>query len=164
MYMTEAEIVSSYKRADNKKTQIKILAELNACEEKEIINILKQRKVVLQAAVLRMEKVVLTNELKNIRKMIAEGKTQRKIAQTYGVSQAKISKFLSNSKQKETELKNQLEEEKQKNCTITAELESWKSAAEELAQIIEANKAKEEREKEKNGFDSKYKRVSMGSF
>lgn len=40
MQMTDTEIVSKYKRAENKKEQISILAQLNACDEDEIKKVL----------------------------------------------------------------------------------------------------------------------------
>lgn len=40
MNLTNEEIVRKYKNADNKKKQMKILCELNACDEKEIREIL----------------------------------------------------------------------------------------------------------------------------
>lgn len=40
MQMTESEITRSYRQADDKKAQIRILAELNACQREDIINIL----------------------------------------------------------------------------------------------------------------------------
>lgn len=42
MQMTEAEIVKSYQRADKKREQIKILAELNACPKQTIRDILEK--------------------------------------------------------------------------------------------------------------------------
>lgn len=42
MQMTEAEIVKSYQRADKKREQIKILAELNACQKQVIRDILEK--------------------------------------------------------------------------------------------------------------------------
>lgn len=42
MQMTEAEIVKSYQRADKKREQIKILAELNACQKQTIRDILEK--------------------------------------------------------------------------------------------------------------------------
>ena len=47
--MTEQEIVLKYNRADNKKGQVKILAELNACDKDEIINILVKNGVNIEA-------------------------------------------------------------------------------------------------------------------
>jgi len=40
MQMTNGEIVASYRQAKNKKEQVKILAELNACKNEEITEIL----------------------------------------------------------------------------------------------------------------------------
>lgn len=42
MFMTEAEIQKSYREAKNKKGQIKILAEMNDCNQETIITILKK--------------------------------------------------------------------------------------------------------------------------
>lgn len=42
MQMTEAEIVKSYQRAEKKREQIKILAELNACQKHVIRDILEK--------------------------------------------------------------------------------------------------------------------------
>lgn len=42
MQMTEAEIVKSYQRAEKKRDQIKILAELNACQKQTIRDILEK--------------------------------------------------------------------------------------------------------------------------
>lgn len=42
MQMTESEIVRSYRRADKKREQIKILAELNLCDKKTIREILRR--------------------------------------------------------------------------------------------------------------------------
>ena len=42
MQMTEAEIVKSYQRAEKKREQIKILAELNACQKQDIRDILEK--------------------------------------------------------------------------------------------------------------------------
>ncbi len=42
MQMTEAEIVKSYQRAEKKREQIKILAELNACQKQVIRDILEK--------------------------------------------------------------------------------------------------------------------------
>ena len=42
MQMTEAEIVRSYKKAENRQKQIKILAELNLCEKEDIREILRK--------------------------------------------------------------------------------------------------------------------------
>lgn len=41
MQMNNAEIVKSYREAKDKKKQVSILAELNACEKEKIISILK---------------------------------------------------------------------------------------------------------------------------
>lgn len=43
MQMTESEIVSRYEHARDRKTQIQILAELNACDKEYIIGILKDK-------------------------------------------------------------------------------------------------------------------------
>lgn len=45
MQMSDIEIVDRYKRADNKKEQAKILAELNACGEEIIVGILRKNDV-----------------------------------------------------------------------------------------------------------------------
>lgn len=45
MLMTIQEIARSYKEAKNPEKQIKILAELNACSEEQIIVVLKGQKV-----------------------------------------------------------------------------------------------------------------------
>lgn len=45
MQMSDIEIVDRYKRADNKKEQAKILAELNACGEEIIVGILRKNNV-----------------------------------------------------------------------------------------------------------------------
>lgn len=45
MQMSDIEIVDRYKRADNKKEQAKILAELNACGEEIIVGILWKNDV-----------------------------------------------------------------------------------------------------------------------
>lgn len=42
MQMTDIEIVSRYRRAENKKEQLSILAQLNACDEDDIKKILLQ--------------------------------------------------------------------------------------------------------------------------
>ena len=45
MYMKDIEIVGSFKRADNQKEQVAILAELNVCEKQEIIEVLKKNGI-----------------------------------------------------------------------------------------------------------------------
>lgn len=45
MQMTPAEIVSSFRRATNKKEQVGILAELNACDKETICEVLRRQGV-----------------------------------------------------------------------------------------------------------------------
>lgn len=45
MQMNETEILGSYRRADNKKEQIQILADLNCCDRETIIDLLKKNGV-----------------------------------------------------------------------------------------------------------------------
>lgn len=45
LYMSKSEIVSSYQRAADPKEQVKILAQLNACEKSEIIDVLTEAGV-----------------------------------------------------------------------------------------------------------------------
>lgn len=45
MYMKENEILAKYRRADNKREQIRVLAELNLCSENEIIALLEKNGV-----------------------------------------------------------------------------------------------------------------------
>ena len=42
MYMSDQEIVGSYRRADNKNKQVKTLSELNACGKEDIMEVLKK--------------------------------------------------------------------------------------------------------------------------
>lgn len=45
MQMTEIEIVGSFKRSENRKEQIEILAQLNACDKEEIEGILEKYNI-----------------------------------------------------------------------------------------------------------------------
>ena len=45
MHMKDIEIVGRFKRAENQKEQVLILAELNACEKEEIIEVLKKNGI-----------------------------------------------------------------------------------------------------------------------
>lgn len=45
MYMKDIEIVGSFKRAENPKEQVRILAQLNACDKEEIIEVLKRNGI-----------------------------------------------------------------------------------------------------------------------
>lgn len=42
MQMTDIEIVGRFRRAENKKGQVQILADLNACSKEEIVEVLKK--------------------------------------------------------------------------------------------------------------------------
>ena len=45
MQMTNSEIIGKFKRADDKKNYIKILADLNGCSEEDIIEILRKNDI-----------------------------------------------------------------------------------------------------------------------
>lgn len=45
LYMTDAEIVKSYKEAANKRKQVEILCQLNLCKPDDIINVLKKSDI-----------------------------------------------------------------------------------------------------------------------
>ena len=45
MQMTDIEIVGRFRRAENKKGQVQILADLNACSKEEIVEVLKKHDI-----------------------------------------------------------------------------------------------------------------------
>lgn len=45
LYMTDTEIVKSYKEAANKRKQVEILCQLNLCKPDDIINVLKKSDI-----------------------------------------------------------------------------------------------------------------------
>ena len=65
--MTPGEIVQMYKEAKEKRSQIKILAELNLCSQEEIKTILRENGIRLPGGVKQVEKVngEVPNEIKS---------------------------------------------------------------------------------------------------
>ncbi|RDY30175.1 hypothetical protein [Lachnotalea glycerini] len=100
MYMTESEIVRNYKEAKNKNLQIKILADLNACEKIEIRSILIQNNIKLPAAVKKKKKIDWNKEINRIMKMQESGKKLNEIAQVYQVTSVTISRVIKKQQSK----------------------------------------------------------------
>lgn len=99
MWMSDDEIVTSYREAKNKNAQIKILAELNACNPKEIKAVLAKAGVLdgIATAGRKPSKRVTEEMHKKIRDLRRCGLTQREIAKRLEISQFAVSSHLNSS-------------------------------------------------------------------
>lgn len=95
--MPEGEICTNYRQAANKRKQIGILAELNAAEEREIVQILVEhgeevdRRLIRKLTPLEPEPVLLnancnwtTDEEERLEQLTAEGKDDQEIGDLLG--------------------------------------------------------------------------------
>lgn len=77
MMMSNGEIVMSYRLAKNKKAQIGILADLNCCRRKEIVDILEQKGELKSREDKGMETKAKTTKTKtNVRQQASKPKTE----------------------------------------------------------------------------------------
>lgn len=96
--MTPGEIIASYKQAGNKKTQIKILAELCCTSKDEIIKILKDAGAYDNTPFASKSKYksLRDEDVPKILKLLNEGKGYKYIADVYGSRPSAVSNKVKN--------------------------------------------------------------------
>lgn len=89
LYMTADEICKSYSEAKNRREQIRILADLNACEVKTIKEILKEAELKLPQGRIPQSKQVKEEINEGMRIKLSEEKIQTNIARLAAKERAK---------------------------------------------------------------------------
>lgn len=89
--MTDTEIRAEYNTAKDKRKQVEILADLNACSAAQMIDKLKELGCEVDEAPKRTYKKLDTEK---VLELYRKGMTQRKIAEELGTAQSTIRSFL----------------------------------------------------------------------
>ncbi len=84
MFMSEFEIIASYRQAKCKSQQISILAEMNLCERSDIIELLQLNGEMPQKTINSVSQRWTEAECRNIERMLDANMTTREIAAIYG--------------------------------------------------------------------------------
>lgn len=82
MQMSEEEIVIDYKQAKNKKAQVEILADLNACSKEQIIEILKRNGISSKELPRERKKAVAEPEQKEVKQEAVKEKEDKPMVNT----------------------------------------------------------------------------------
>lgn len=91
MFMSEFEIISSYRQARCKTQQITILAEMNLCERSDIIELLQLNGEMPQKCMGKVGQRWTEAECRRIERMFDAHMTTREIAAIYGCKPAVMS-------------------------------------------------------------------------